>query len=105
MAKWAPGDIALCIKGGKISSITFNPPNGFPRAGAVYTVSSVGRLDFADGETEALWFVDAPPNTNRERVWGSHRFVKVTPGRDIDGVEVERKVPKAVTTPKERTAV
>ena len=86
---WAPGDYALCVhdrlaSGGRLRSI---------RAGGIYVVREVGtpRLheDFGN-ETPLLLTVGCPSG------YASSRFVKVTPGADITGKEVENKRPVEV---------
>ena len=95
MTDWQPGDLALCVKGGKITSLECEPPlDGFPAAGSIYTVKRAGTYTFGTGTKLALWFTNAPRNSSGDRVWSAERFVKVTPGADIEGVEVERKAPK-----------
>lgn len=101
MTDWQPGDLALCVKGGRIvSSPLLRPPlPEYPNTGKIYTVDgvSVDKFIQVPGESVlALHFTDAPTNRCGKRVWAAERFVKVTPGADIKGVEVERKAPKPV---------
>jgi hypothetical protein len=90
---WQAGDVALCILGGKISDATV-VPREYPKAGTFYTVESVGELMFYLGKFKALWFKDAPINTNNERVWPQYRFIKVTPPADMKLGEEEREKEK-----------
>ena len=78
MSDWQPGDIALCVIGGKIDNSPYKLGE-YPAAGKFYTVEYVGPLDFLTGIDQALWFKDAPKNWSGQRVWGQLRFVKVTP--------------------------
>ncbi len=94
MSDWKDGDLALCIKGGKVNP---NEPDAdtYPRTGAVYTVRRYGEALFFSGLGEALWFYDAPINTIEERVWDAKRFVKVTPGEED---EFDREVVEAMNS-------
>jgi hypothetical protein len=92
VSDWQPGDLALCVKGGQLVPAVIR--TDYPAAGRVYTVAAVGLGFFLTGKQLALWLSsDAPVNTCGERVWTASRFVKVTPGADIKGIEVERRVP------------
>lgn len=73
---WAPGDIALCVKGGFIGG---DPTLIHPVSGRLYTVERAGMAFFVNGTHLALWLQDGPANGNGEPVWVAHRFVKVTP--------------------------
>lgn len=74
---WQPGDLALCVKGGKVDPDDNGP--SWPQCGRVYTVEDIGTVEFSDGPDAALWFYDAPENNPGERVWWAGRFIKVTP--------------------------
>ena len=83
---WKPGDLALCVRGGRISTMLVPLPE-YPKTGRIYTVSGVDAILFASGkERPALWFTDAPRNT-LDRVWAAHRFLKVTPPADMKIIE------------------
>jgi hypothetical protein len=88
MADWEAGDDALCIKEG---------PGGNPtRSGVVYKVSRVWvsptcgqlTLDFAGVN-------NGSKDWNKADFWGHDpaRFRKITPGAQIEGIEVERRLP------------
>lgn len=74
---WQIGDLALCVRGGKIPTNTAHTQ--YPDTGAVYTVRFAAIAEFNFGEALALWFEDAPQNINGEKMWGAGRFIKVTP--------------------------
>lgn len=78
---WQPGDMALCVKGGRIIDPSMHTPplDGFPTAGACYTVEHVGIDPTMTGSPLALWLAEAPRNATGERVWSAIRFIKVTP--------------------------
>lgn len=79
MSDWQPGDIALCVIGGKMP---YSLPCGlkeFPKAGAFYRVVRAGEERLDSSTKKALWFEDAPLNFSGDRVWAAFRFVKVTP--------------------------
>jgi len=86
---WEPGDLALCVKGGTLVT----PAKETPKAGALYTVSGVLTRTFGNIEHSvlALRLKDGPPNNDNKYEWAAHRFVKVTPGEEIEGKEVEKK--------------
>lgn len=85
MADWQIGDLALCVER---SVSCFNPT--IP--GHIYEVKRVW-----ENKGVALDFVGIF-NGHRSRsvcdFWGHHpsRFVKITPGSNIEGEEVERRV-------------
>lgn len=76
---WKPGDIALCVRGGRFDNSVLYLSIEHPKTGAKYSVTKVGNFKFAQGNALGLWFSDAPKNTNEERLWVAHRFVKITP--------------------------
>lgn len=78
MTDWKPGDIALCVKGGKICNAPRRAPD-YPVSGNFYTVERVGSDFFYEGVEQALWLKDGPENVDGQRAWVSYRFVKVTP--------------------------
>lgn len=72
------GDVVLCVKGGPITTLGSPPKEGYPKAGAFYTVETVQVFKFVDGEKLALTLVDGPMNITC-RTWSAQRFIKVTP--------------------------
>jgi len=92
MTNWKPGDLALCVKGGSI--IAGGGAFGrTPTAGAVYTVEWAAMMRFKTGTLLGIRFVDAPRNVDGAREWAALRFIKITPGADITGIEEPRRVP------------
>jgi hypothetical protein len=92
MATWKPGDLALCVKGGVVDGLgPHRRPT--PRAGAVYTVEWASMMVFATGRKLGLRLVDGPPNADGTPEWAEHRFVKVTPGTDVEGFKEPRRLP------------
>jgi hypothetical protein len=89
---WQKGDVALCVIGGKLSTIPFEKRREYPQAGSFYTVEAVGEHEFIQGVKKALWFKDAPLNglEKPQRVWSAKRFIKVTPPADMKLEEEER---------------
>lgn len=79
---WEPGDIALCVRGGPITTKGIPPKEGFPKAGAFYRVREPQMFVFVGGEHFALAFHDAPMNVT-DRVWKASRFIKVTPPENM----------------------
>jgi hypothetical protein len=77
MSDWQSGDIALCVKGGKITDAPYGA-KGYPVAGKLYTVGSGGISMFYGGLKRYLDLVDGPINVT-DRRWPSARFVKVIP--------------------------
>ena len=77
MSDWQAGDIALCVKGGKITDAPYDAKD-YPVSGKFYTVGSVGMSMFYGGLKRHLELVDGPMNIY-DRCWPAHRFVKVTP--------------------------
>lgn len=85
MTDWQVGDLALCVVP------SYKGPN-VTRPGHLYTVDEV----FTNQAVLCLClgFVGVP--TRKPGVYYGHRasrFVKITPGAKIEGVEVERRVP------------
>jgi hypothetical protein len=92
MSNWEPGDLALCIKGGVVDG---RGPYGRPTpvAGAVYTVKWASMMRFCTGDKLGLRLVDGPLNGDGTPEWAAHRFIKVTPGTDVQAFEEPRRVP------------
>lgn len=97
MTDWQPGDLALCVMGGDLNPGVKVMPEGFPQAGRIYLVESVGVFRFFSGMKAGLGLVDGPKNIDGTREWGARRFVKVTPGHKIKGVEVEKRLSAKVS--------
>ena len=75
---WQPGDLALCVAGGRLPDNTRDIP--FPKGGAVFTVASVTRRRFVTGEELlALCIPDGPPNITNDHYWPALRFRKIRP--------------------------
>lgn len=95
---WQPGDVAICVRGGPVTTILHTPPKGgYPEKGRFYTVERVfDDYQFVDGRHVALEFIDAPENVGG-RVWSAARFVKVTPPEnmenDLEIVDISEKEP------------
>jgi hypothetical protein len=82
MADWQIGDLALYIKeSGEVTTV-WNPIFGH-----VYTIDYV----YPGGEFVEL--AEDPEKFDPVGSWASDRFVRITPGADIEGIEVERKAP------------
>lgn len=88
---WQKGDLALCVKGGVIDPSAVSP-SGWPLSGRVYRVAGAGAFRFSLGVMPALWLADGPNNNSGDSVWAAMRFVKVTPGTEIEGVEAENRI-------------
>lgn len=98
MSDWQPGDLALCVRGGDLDpEYAWPTVDRFPEAGRVYLVHGVVMENFSTvGHSMGLILPDAPPNVRGNHVWCAGRFVKVTPGAEIEGKEVEAKRPVEV---------
>ena len=97
MTDWQPGDLALCVRGGILLKTYLHPLPAYPESGKLYNVVDIDFQEFTytqDKKVVALVFSDAPVNRCGTKTWAAARFVKVTPDADIEGKEVERKVPK-----------
>lgn len=81
MDDWAVGDLALCVRGGKLAP-ALPHPYGAPVSGAIYKVDAVGSTSFDGVDLPALWFANAPKNRNGEMVWSASRFRKIRPLTD-----------------------
>lgn len=110
MSDWQAGDIALCVKGGKITDPPYHAKD-YPASGKFYTVEYVGLIRFSGGmrhPKKALWFKDSPKNLDGQRVWAAHRFVKVTPPEadefDRETIELYNKKGKPVDAEPKRVA-
>lgn len=79
MSEWQPGDLALCVTGGRISYTPALVPVDWPRKGRIYRVAKFGVRIFADGPDFALWLEDGPDAGQGERVWKALRFRKIRP--------------------------
>lgn len=94
MSDWQPGDLALCVKQGPWMQRFSNggeAPCAGPMAGDVCLVVDVVVSLFGDlGLFFAEW-----PDYSLGGQYRAERFVKITPGADIEGIEAEkrRKVP------------
>jgi hypothetical protein len=74
---WKPGDLALCIKGGRIAN-SGRPPKSFPVKGRIYTVHSSRMRTFNQaGFSLGLVLEDGPVNNCGTRIWHHSRFVKL----------------------------
>lgn len=90
MTDWQPGDLALCVKRGEIKcSVVRHSGKLVPPLMTVREVKKVSPCVHGYCKCETLYFTDNFAGL-------SARFVKVTPGVDINGKEVERKAPKPV---------
>lgn len=78
---WAPGDLALCVKGGDLNpGIGYQPVGGFPQKAKIYRVADVKRDHyFVSGHHLALILQDGPQNKPGRPIWNASRFIKVTP--------------------------
>lgn len=100
MADWQAGDLALCVKGGRLrGNITKGP---FPRAGHCYEVASIAGQRWSYGPDgyvpkPALQLPEAPPNAMGDHFWAAHRFIKVTPPEadefDRETIALETRTP------------
>lgn len=80
--EWKPGDLALCIKGGKLTTHIYPTPLEYPVTGRIYTVDAIECVEFITGWHLALNLKDGPMNYSGDRRWRAHRFVKVTPQKE-----------------------
>lgn len=97
MSNWEPGDLALCVKTGKLSHLS---PNGVrcthggglvPPRGSVRTVVRIEQARTDRGTVFScgclnLVFADGS-------LGAALRFTKVTPGTDVQAFEEPRRVP------------
>lgn len=108
MTDWQAGDIALCVIGGKMPYSDSISVREYPKAGAFYKVVKAGEKSMDFSLKKALWFEDAPPNLNGERVWAAFRFVKVTPPEadefDKETIELYNRKEKPVDAKPKRIA-
>lgn len=89
MADWQKGDLALCVKQGPWRGILVDDLRLCRmRGGMIATVRGVGDYRGAP----ILWFEGFPGECTRD-AFHAIRFRKITPGADIEGIEVERRVP------------
>ena len=87
---WAVGDLALCVR----LTHPFWPGQVSKRLtlGRMYFVEGVGRPVKRLGGERALILKGCSPKI-QGRGWPSTMFVKITPGADIHGKEVEKRHP------------
>lgn len=88
MSDWQPGDLALCVNAGFIPKSNGGYATGAGlRKGAIYRVRECGMNP--EG-AYCLWLHEIPKD-----VWGrrSSRFIKITPGAKIEGIEETRRIP------------
>jgi hypothetical protein len=103
---WAPGDLALCVRGGHISG----PPGGsMPQRGRIYPVERVSRESFwnADGTAEAdigLWSAEFPANDAGHHVWWHGRFRKIRPLTDEETAAFTADLRDCLRTPAKQDA-
>jgi hypothetical protein len=83
---WKSGDLAMCVKGGRILPNAPEHEDSYPVAGRIYTVESVSLVRFAVGVHPALTLRDGPLNRRgnggvlqRGAVWPALRFCKIHP--------------------------
>ena len=80
------GDLALCINArGWASAVRAEVPG--PSAGQVLTVRVVTRAQYHGAVLTGLGFDEWPGD-----VFDPVSFRRITPGADLDGVEVERRI-------------
>lgn len=82
---WKRGDLALCINSDGWSLRGSKGKSPGPQCGEVNEVAAVWMHGFPEGDIEALQFPAWPGDS-----FASDNFVKVTPGADIEGSEIER---------------
>jgi len=89
MGDWVPGDLALCVRGGPITG-----GDAAPVAGRKYQVISTRIMLWTDCTTSlGLILAGAPLNKTGIPIWWHERFVKITPGHQIEGSEVDQRNP------------
>jgi hypothetical protein len=97
MADWQAGDLALCVAVAPedaievlgLEKIGFGPVKGL-----TYTVTSVhGGVDCYGRQGLALQFAEIGRSIETAVGYNSLCFRKITPGTEIEGIEVERRVP------------
>jgi hypothetical protein len=88
MVDWQKGDLALCVDL-SVNGFGIRPITRIQR-GCVYTVAEVGfdRID----NVEALRLQDVLADDVITGMYRTSRFRKITPGAQIEGIEVERRV-------------
>ena len=91
MADWKIGDLALCVKLGpwRRSGSGIKTDDARVRAGMVLTVRRIEQSPWG----LAIWFIGIGADDDMENAYKARRFRKITPGADIEGIEVERRVP------------
>lgn len=90
---WERGDLALCVKLGQWMQTNLSLPDQAcvgPMPGAVLLVVRVCPAPVTDGTN--LFFAEFPNFTDGEG-YAATRFVKITPGAKIEGVEERRRLP------------
>ncbi|MDR6511497.1 hypothetical protein J2792_002369 [Novosphingobium capsulatum] len=87
MSDWQPGDLALCIDGSDHPNLGASPV----KSGSIHTVEGV--IETRSGIGLFLVGVSVPSITGACR---ASRFVKITPGTEIKGREVEKHRPVKV---------
>lgn len=91
MSDWQVGDLALCVKGGKIDRTALHT-EAYPVAGHIYSVAHVGYFKSIWGLNLSLLLSDGPLNTCGRAVWIASRFIRITPGAKIEGFEEPRRI-------------
>ena len=84
MTDWQPGDLALCVQShdDEDYQVDWNPS-----VGGCYTVAAY--IPCCDG----LELEEDPDKFNPLATWDAPRFIKITPGAEITGREVEKHIP------------
>ncbi len=82
---WKRGDQALCINSDGWYARGGVTTNSGPTAGQVFTVTGIWYHCFPEEQIEALTFASWPHDS-----FDSRNFVKVSPGHQIEGDEIER---------------
>lgn len=112
MTDWKPGDIALCIRGGIISPVSYGKKE-LPETGKFYKVGSLGCFEYlmisedgSIGRSAALHLAYGPLNLCGRSIWAEKRFIKVTPqeedefDKEVIDLYNKKEVPNNVPKPK-----